>query len=310
MRRTVLSVGAAAALLALAACSQLTTAKTSPVAHTAAPDSQPPRQGSASTAHLAPPAVPGLTWHSEGTVVRGQPTTFVATTRLGSVALMWMDPALLSFRFIPGSKWPERSPILPADRRPLTWVPRMAAAFNGAFKLRDNAGGYFYAGRTVSPLRPGLAALVITSQGRLSVVQWGREARTTVGLSVVRENLPLLIDQFTARTSGHDTNSTWGWADNNRPLANRSALGELPDGSLVFAYGYRVTAKDMAAALVQVHVRTAMMLDMNLSQPGGFVYWRQAGRIRGRRILPSIFHSASIYFNQYQKDFVAALAIA
>jgi hypothetical protein len=258
-------------------------------------------------APMVPPAVSGLIWHRAGRVVGGQPVNYVATTRQGSVALLWMDPALLSFRFIPGSGWPEHSPILPADRQPSTWVSRLAAAFNGAFKLSNNDGGYYYAGRVVSPLRAGLAALIITQAGRLSVVKWGREQSTTVGLSVVRENLPMLVDNYVAQTSPRDTTSTWGWADYNTPLANRSALGELADGSLVYTYGHNVTAADMSAALVLVHTRTAIMLDMNLSQPGGFVYWNQGGHIEGERILPSIYHLPAVYLHQYRKDFIAAL---
>ena len=261
----------------------------------------------AKSASIVPPAVNGLAWHPAGRVVAGQAITYVATTRHGSVALLWMNPALLSFRYIPGSGWPEHSPILPADRQPSTWAPRLAAAFNGAFKLSNNDGGYYYAGRVVSPLRVGLAALIITRAGRLSVVKWGREQSTTVGLSVVRENLPLLVDNYVARTSPRDTTSTWGWADYNTPLANRSALGELANGSLVYAYGHSVTAADMSAALVLVHARTAIMLDMNLSQPGGFVYWKQGGHIDGERILPSIYHIPAVYLHQYRKDFVAAL---
>ncbi len=55
---------------------------------------------------------------------------------------MWMNPDLLRFRYIPGTAYPEGSPKRPQDRRPSTWVPRMVAAFNGAFHLKDRAGGY------------------------------------------------------------------------------------------------------------------------------------------------------------------------
>ena len=256
---------------------------------------------------LVPPVVAGLTWRALGSLVQGRPVTYVATTRRGTIALLWMNPQALAFRFIPGSQVPEGGPLLPADRAGASWVPRMAAAFSGAFRLRDNAGGYFYRGTTVKPLRDGLASLVIDSQGRLSVVRWGRERRSTSGLEVVRQNLPMLIDQYTARTSSHDSTTRWGAANNNTRVANRSALGELVDGSLVFAYGEELTAQDLAGALVGVHARNAIMLDMNKWQPAGFVYWHQAGSVTGQRILPTIHHAPAVYLVAHYKDFVVAL---
>jgi hypothetical protein len=254
-----------------------------------------------------PPAVAGLVWRPTGDPVAGRYATYVATTRSGSIALMWMDPRLLTFRFIPGSQYPEGGPVLPADKNPATWVPRLAAAFNGAFKLRDNVGGYFYAGVQVSTLRAGLASMVIDSSGRLSVVSWDREVSSVAGLTVVRQNMKLLVDQYTARTSPNDTSSTWGWADHNAHWANRSALGELSDGSLVFEYGHLVTAADMSAGLVGVHARTAIMLDMNITQPGGFVYTHTPTGIDGNRILPAVVHPPSTYLGPWIKDFVVAL---
>ncbi len=256
---------------------------------------------------LAPPTVPGLVWRPSGTTVSGQPVTYVATTGKGSVALMWMNPRLLSFRFIPGTQYPERGPVLPADRTPSTWVPRLAAAFNGAFKLHDKVGGYYYAGVTVSPLRPGYASLVIDTKGRLTVVKWGRERGSTAGTTVVRQNMRMLVDQYAAQTSVLDTPSTWGWPLHDAPLVNRSALGELADGSLVFAYGHHVTAATMAAALVMVHSRTGLMLDMNVTQPGGFIYEHVRGKVVGRRILRTVVHPANLYLASWIKDFVVAL---
>lgn len=313
MRRTAAAAFALVAVLAASGCAA--SAATGPQSAqagaraTASPDATTaqPTQPTRPTP-LAPPPVSGLTWRAVGTVVSGRPATFLATTRSGSIALLWMDPQLLSFRFIPGTQFPEGGPLLPADRRAATWVPTLAAAFNGAFKLRDHVGGYYYAGRTVSPLRPGLASLVVDDAGRLSVVQWGRERSSVAGVQVVRQNMGLLVDQFTALATAHDSNSRWGWADHDARLANRSALGELADGSLVYAFGHNVTALDLADALVHARVRTAIMLDMNLAQPMGYVYWRHAGTVLGQRVLPSVYHSPSIYLTAgYYKDFVVAL---
>lgn len=295
-----------AAVIACAGCTPSSGVATTAASATQA-DSVPPQPVAASRRHESPPLAPTVSWRLEGTVVNGQPATYVATTRGGTIGLMWMDPLSLVFRFIPGSQVPERGPLPPADRAAATWVPRMAAAFNGAFRLRDNVGGYFYHGAVVKPLRTGLASLVIDQHGELSIIKWGRERRSVLGVQVVRQNLPLLIDQYTARTSSHDTTMTWGAANNNTRRANRSALGQLADGSLVYAYGRNVTAQDLATALVGVSVRTAIMLDMNKFQPGGFVYWHHGALVTGLRILPSIDHAPSVYLAPHYKDFVVAL---
>lgn len=310
MSSRLVRVLAVAGLATLAACSAASTPGASQATGTGTPSaatSSRAAQAARASAHHGPPVVAGVVWHPRGTPVAGHYPTYIATTRSGSIGLLWMDPQLLTFRFVPGSQYPEGGPVLAADRTPSTWVPRLVAAFNGAFKLRDNVGGYYYAGVTVSRLQAGLAAMVIDAHGRLSVVQWGREVRGVAGLQVVRENMRLLVDQFTARTSPSDTKSTWGWADHNARLANRSALGELVDGSLIFEYGHLVTAQDMAAGLVGVHARTAIMLDMNITQPGGFVYAHTAAGVDGNRILRWVVHAPSLYLQPWIKDFVVAL---
>jgi hypothetical protein len=57
-----------------------------------------------------------------------------------------------------------------------------------------------------------------------------------------------------------------------------------------------------------VHAKSAMMLDMNGSWPAGFVYWHSNGQIHGERIQSRIYHSPSLYYARYRKDFIAALA--
>ena len=279
--------------------------------------STPARPTTAATTHTTtapgasrggPPAIEGLVWRPVASVVNGRHATYLASTRGGTIGLMWMDPSVISFRYVPGSSYPERGPILPQDRLPSTWEPTMVAAFNGAFKLSDGDGGYYYAGVTVSPLRDGLASMVVTKDGHLTVQVWGRGSTALANVQAVRQNLPPLVDKFVSRTSPSDNNHTWGYADHGAAYANRSALGQLADGSLVYAYGHMVRPPDMAAAMVLVHARTAIMLDMNMSQPGGFAYKHVGGQLTGQRILPSIFHNQSVYMMWYKKDFVVALA--
>lgn len=257
---------------------------------------------------LAPPRLAHGGWTALGSVRSGTPVTYVVRVDHGRIALLWMNPALLRFRFVPGTQIPESSPARPTDNLPATWLSRMAAAFNGGFWLKDlHPGGYFYDGKVVKPLVAGQAALVVTSSGHLSVGMWGRDLRLGAGVLAVRENLPLLVDGFRDRAGTITGPHAWGRSTNEPVQANRSALGELADGSIVYEYGHKVTPEEMAAAMVDIRARTAMMLDMNGSWPGAFVYWRAGVRLQGKRIHPSIYHDPSLYYVRYKKDFIVAL---
>jgi hypothetical protein len=89
-------------------------------------------------------------------------------------------------------------------------------------------------------------------------------------------------------------------------VTNRSALGELADGTLIYEFGYHVTPSQMATAMTQVHARTAMSLDMNGSWPMAFTYTHAAG-VHGVRIDSREYHDPSVYYTRYRKDFIAAL---
>ena len=304
-----------AALLGVTGCSASgqiaapTQVSTRPSPDSAAPVAPAPTAAPSSAAHGVPPAVPGVRWIPSGQWVRGVPAAYVARVSNGSIGLLWMDPTLLRFRFVPGTQFPEGSPVQPVDRQPSTWVPTMVAAFNGGFELKDSAGGFFYAGSTVRPLRSGWAALALTSGGRLSVGVWGRDLRMSPAIVAVRENLRPLVDRHVSQALPSDSSAAWGAANGSLIHANRSALAQLDDGSLVFAYGLEVRAWQMGAALVLVHAKEAIMLDMNKSWPSGFTYVHHGSTIMGRPIQPGIYRSASMYLTRFKKDFVVALAV-
>jgi hypothetical protein len=261
-------------------------------------------------ATLAPPKVPGVTWKAVGRTVHGQHAVYVAHVANDTVGLMWMNPQLLKFRYIPGTKYPEKSPTRPNDTKPSTWVPQMVAAFNGGFHLKDDLGGYFYAGHMVKPLQNGRAVFVVKNDGTMSVGVWGKDITSTSGDEVVRQNMRPLVLKGVSQASSSDDPGHWGLANGGLPNASRSALAELPDGSLVFAYGHEVLAATMGTAITKVGARTAVMLDMNKSWPMGFYYSKpgSSGQPFGHPILSSVVRDASSYYEQFKKDFVVALA--
>lgn len=246
-----------------------------------------------------PPA--GFRW----TRVAASPGLAVTTVDHGAVTLLWMDPSHLRFRYVPGTKWPEGSPIAPDDTRPSTWTSHLVAAFNGAFKLSDHVGGYYYLGKVVAPLLPGYATFVVHRDGAMTVGVWGRDLRMSPDLVVVRQNMRPIVSNGVSGARPTDAINAWGLALKHLRAVNRSALGQLPDGSLVFELGHLVTPETVAGYLVRAGVREAMMLDMNVVWPTGYLYTRSGGRAHGVRINRFIKRPPSIYLSQFEKDFVA-----
>jgi len=263
----------------------------------------------AAVVNHVPPLIGGTVWHPSNVRVKGRHVVYHTLIKNGAVALMWIDASLLKFRLIPGPMEPEGSPMRAIDRRPSTWVPHMAAAFNGGFRLGDGVGGYFYNGTTVQRMRNGYAALVVTKTGQLKVQVWGRDLKTTAGAMSIRQNLPPLVWKGKAMTKATDNEATWGEADKGLWKAIRSAAGVLADGSVVYAYGYNVRPSVMAAAMVAAHVQTAVMLDMNQSWPMGFYYDApvRGNQPVGHRVHPGVYREPDSYYYQFKKDFVVAL---
>ncbi len=228
----------------------------------------------------------------------------LATAHHGDISMLWMDPAFLRFRFIPGFTWPEHSPRTAADHDPRTWVGSMIAAFNGAYKLSDRAGGYYYLGRTVAPLRAGLASMVFSKDGTLKVGVWGRDVQMSPDVLAVRQNLkPIVLDGI-AQTRRTDTIRTWGRTITTNPFTNRSALAQLADGTLVFLFVHAADSAMLAKDLVAVGARVAIVLDMNGLWPTGYLYSHHGKTIRGTKINANIVRSPKIYFDTLNKDFV------
>ena len=186
MRRTMGRVVLLAGLISLTGCSALSSSQTVTKAKTFTPGTSP-----TPTPQPLPTLAQGA-WKAVGSKVSGVPATYLANTDSGKIAYLWLDSHLLHFRLIPGTKVPERSPVRPIDNLRSSWLPKIAAAFNGGFWLRDlHFGGYFYDGTVVRTLVAGQSALVIDKSGHLQVGMWGREFTSTKNLMVVRENMKI-----------------------------------------------------------------------------------------------------------------------
>ena len=182
-----------------------------------------------------------------------------------------MDTRLLSARLYSGSESPGggpyrfSAPIAPAQARSLV------AAFNGGFKMAAAQGGYYTEGRTVVPLRPGAASLVIDKNGDVAVGTWGSEVRMTPQVSSVRQNLTLLVDagrptRLAATANWLEWGATCGATSCAGPGIEhqwRSGVGITENGALVYVTGAGLSPLQLAQLLVRAGARRAMQLDIN-----------------------------------------------
>jgi Phosphodiester glycosidase len=183
---------------------------------------------------------------------------------------------------------------------------RLLAAFNGGFKLSAGAGGYEQEGHVASPLRRGLASLVIDRSGRARIGVWGHGVPAP-GEAVysVRQNLPPLVLDGRPTAAAADW-GLWGATLGGGEYVARSALGQDAAGHLVYAASMSASPADLAVALARAGARTAMELDINpewvqldvASRPGGPL--RVA--IRGQN------RPADQFLLGWARDFITVLA--
>ena len=185
---------------------------------------------------------------------------------------------------------------------------RLLAAFNGGFKLSAGAGagGYEQEGHVASPLRPGLASLVIDRSGQARIGIWGRGVPAP-GEAVysVRQNLPALVMNGKPAAAAADP-GLWGATLGGGEHVARSALGQDASGDLIFAASMSTTPADLAFVLAYAGARTAMELDINPEWVQLDVATHPGGSLRAS--LPGQDRPADQYLAGWARDFITVLA--
>jgi hypothetical protein len=230
--------------------------------------------------------------------------TYRVPTSGRTVSYLTMSQPTLSFRFVPGTTDPGGY-----DSRldgPATYRKRMVAAFNGGFLLGAGTGGYALRGRVYRALVPGYASLVINrSTGRLDVLTW-RSGMQVSKYAVVRQNLPPLVyggkNKTATRGNGCDSWGAVGTQFRHCP-GERSAVGITPAGTVVYVYGFRVYADDLARALIHLGAQRGMVMERNQAWPRAYTYSGSRARI----LDPNMSPVEGAYQNGYKRDFVVAL---
>ncbi|HWD06297.1 MAG TPA: hypothetical protein VG674_28040 [Amycolatopsis sp.] len=215
----------------------------------------------------------------------------------------WLNQSLVRTRLFAGTKDPggPGPAAIPADMQ-----HSLVAAFNSGFKLKDCNGGFYLDGKTVKPLRDGMASVVIDDAGRVSVAQWGRDAKMNPHLTAVRQNLDLVIDHG-APVPGLQLNPAghWGSASNQYQYTWRSGLGTDRAGNLIYVGGTGLTLRTLANAMVQAGIQQGMELDIHSPMVTFDSYRPDDPHLGATKLLPTMPGSLNRYLEADQRDFFA-----
>jgi hypothetical protein len=267
-------------------------------------------------------------WSPAGRPVNGiravYETTLVPPGGTQPAGIAWLDTSLLSARLYSGSVSPGRgpyrytAPIQPAQ------AATLVAAFNGGFKMNEARGGYYTERRTVYPLRPGAASLVIYANGQVSVGAWDRDVAMAADVVSVRQNLlPLVAGGRPTPQAASARWQAWGNTCGSTSCAHsvpgvehqwRSGAGVTAGGALVYAAGPDLAPLQLAELLTRAGAVRGMQLDINPNWPVFVTYdppaaGGLAAPSNGSKLLPGTAQGPSTFFQAaWARDFVTMSA--
>ena len=295
---------ALAAASALAGCCALAGCGGAPAALSAAPAS------AHSMAPARPSAVPAAVTHTPAQTPPppAPPRVRIVRVRTTDGALVILATFLGPVRYVLHDGSGDPGPVAGLRAGPaVTGAERMQllAAFNGGFKLAVGVGGYMQEGHVLSPLRPGLASLVIDRSGQARIGVWGR-GLPVPGEAVysVRQNLPPLVLNGRPTAASADW-GLWGATIGGAYVA-RSAVGQDAAGDLIYAASMSAVPADLASVLASHGARVAMELDINPEWVQLDAARRPGGPLTAE--VPGQYRPADQYLVGWTRDFLTVLA--
>jgi len=218
-----------------------------------------------------------------------------------------MDQKLLKFQLHPGTDEPGSGPWKTPPLLGGADLSGLVGAFNSGFKLDGARGGYYSEGRLVRPLREGAASIVIFTNGRASVGQWGRDFTMSRDILSVRQNLDLLVDGGTlAPTVDENNTPRWGFTLGNKAFVWRSGVGITRSGALVYAAGNAMSVRTIGQVLQAAGAVRAMELDINPDWTTYYYYEHpKAGGVVPHKLSADMQKPADRYFHVSSRDFFA-----
>ena len=262
---------------------------------------------------LVQPAVPGEGVFRTVVASRRGPAVELAYLRPDRVHTSYLASVLVlnrgAVRFVqhpgyaePGQlhRWRQADSLLPLARA------RLAATFNGGFKLKDARGGFYADRHTAGTLRSGAASMVITKDGNLNVGSWNQEVRMSSAVVSVRQNLRLLIDHGSIVSNvATNTQSDWGATVKGADYVWRSGVGVDKFGNVIDVVGPALSAPTLADLLLRAGAVRAMELDINKTWVSAMWYTHSGGQTSPHKVLP-FQRPADRYFVGTSRDFIAA----
>jgi hypothetical protein len=227
-----------------------------------------------------------------------------------AATLVRVDQTATRLVLVPGTKepggrsWAWHSQIPGAERH------KAVAAFNAGFKFSDTRGGMYTERRhAVRRLQPGLASLVISSNGMATVAQWGRDATMSRHVASVRQNLALIVDGGRpAPGLSSDKGGRWGSRRSQFQYCWRSGLGIDAQNRLVYVAGDHLTLHALATALIEAGAIRAMQLDIH-NGVVSFNWYRPSGSgVSASKLVPAMDRSATRFLNPDERDFFALMS--
>ncbi len=263
---------------------------------------------------LVTPSLPGEgVWKADGGFTA--PAGTVQSTYLrpdpkypsASMALVRLDQAHTRLVYVPGARpefgtgWAWGAAIPRSQRS------HLIAAFNAGFKFKDTLGGAYTEGRTIRPLVKGEATAVISKDGTVDIVDWGRDVSSTAGLASVRQNLALIVDGGKPvpdlRTDQHQK---WGTPKSQLQFTWRSGLGIDAQGRLIYAAGRQMTLTQLATTLARAGAVRGMQLDIHSGQVDFNLFRPDAAAPRGvtaSKLMKSMPRTATRFLSPDDRDF-------
>jgi len=296
---------ALAAASALAGCCALAGCGGAPAALSAAPAS------AHSMAPARPSAVPAAVTHTPAQTPPppAPPRVRIVRVRTTDGALVILATFLGPVRYVLHDGSGDPGPVVGLRAGPAVTGAertRLLAAFNGGFKLAAGVGGYMQEGRVLSPLRRGLASLVIDRSGQARIGVWGSGVPVP-GEAVysVRQNLPPLVLDGRPTAAAADW-GLWGATLGGGAYVARSAVGQDAAGHLIYAASMSAVPADLASALASHGARIAMELDINPEWVQLDIARRPGGPLTAA--MPGQARPADQYLEGWTRDFFTVLA--
>jgi hypothetical protein len=221
------------------------------------------------------------------------------------IGVAWMNMRDLAATLHNGTSQPGGGPWRAGPMISPNDYARVAAAFNGGFRLDASRGGYYTEGRTVRPLVADRASLVIFANGSVNVGMWGRDNTMSGNVASVRQNLDLIVDNGQLVPGLSDSNSSqWGATLGNLIYTWRSGVGIDAHGNLIYVAGPGLNVETLAAVLQRAGCVRAMELDINPEWTTLMVYRPGQSVPVATKLLANMQRPADRYLEPGTRDFI------